>query len=78
MTSTSAVRLIFPSSGVMQSAYARGNDICEGGMAVFAAVEVEPGAHVEVEFNLPHSRITFAAFRQWSGTARGIAMAWSS
>jgi c-di-GMP-binding flagellar brake protein YcgR len=51
------VRIVFTKDGARQSAFARGFDVSEGGMAIFSAVELQSGDHVDVEFSLPRSRM---------------------
>jgi hypothetical protein len=50
------IRILFSRDGVQGSVHGRGSDLSEGGMAVYAAAEVNEGMHVNVEFALPYSR----------------------
>lgn len=50
------VRLIYLKDGARQSAFARGNDVSEGGIAVFSPVEMNAGDSIDVEFSPPRSR----------------------
>jgi c-di-GMP-binding flagellar brake protein YcgR len=50
------VRLLYSMDGVQESVHGRGSDLSEGGLAVYAPIEVNEGVHVRVEFALPYSR----------------------
>ncbi len=50
------IQVVYFKDGVQQSVHGRGSDVSEGGMAVYAAAEVEEGQHVTVEFTMPYSR----------------------
>ncbi len=50
------IQLIYYKDGIQQTVHGRGSDASEGGMAVYAAAEVEEGQHVSVEFTVPYSR----------------------
>ncbi len=50
------VRLLYWNEGVQECVHGRGSDLSEGGMAVYAAIEMGEGVRVQVEFKLLQSR----------------------
>ncbi len=69
------IQLVYYKDGTRQSVHGRGSDASEGGMAVYAAAEVEEGQHVSVEFTIPYSRkelIIEAVVRNKQGYRYGL------
>jgi PilZ domain len=52
---TMPVRVVLPHTYDTRLIYGRGTELNEGGLAVFAAVELDVGQQVEVEFTPPYS-----------------------
>ncbi len=50
-------KITYRRNGLNQSAQARGQDVSEGGMAMFVPIQFGKGDPLEVEFTLPHSRL---------------------
>ncbi len=50
-------KVIYRRNGLNQSAMARGQDVSEGGMAMFVPLDFRKDDALEVEFTLPHSRL---------------------
>jgi c-di-GMP-binding flagellar brake protein YcgR len=50
-------KVIYRRNGLNQSALARGQDVSEGGMAMFVPLDFRKDDPLEVEFTLPQSRL---------------------
>ena len=50
-------KIVYRRNGLNQSAIARGQDVSEGGMAMFVPIEFGKDDAIEVEFTLPQSRL---------------------
>ena len=50
-------KIVYRRNGLNQSAMARGQDVSEGGMAMFVPLEFRQEDALEVEFTLPQSRL---------------------
>ena len=50
-------KIVYRRNGLNQSAIARGQDVSEGGMAMFVPIEFGKDDALEVEFTLPQSRL---------------------
>jgi c-di-GMP-binding flagellar brake protein YcgR len=50
-------KIIYRRNGLNQSAMGRGQDVSEGGMAMFVPIDFRKEDVFEVEFTLPHSRL---------------------
>lgn len=50
-------KIIYRRNGLNQSAIARGQDVSEGGMAMFVPIDFAKDDALEVEFTLPQSRL---------------------
>src|SRR5512146_3140152 len=50
-------KIVYRRNGLNQSAMARGQDVSEGGMAMFVPIDFRKDDAIEVEFTLPHSRL---------------------
>ena len=50
-------KIVYRRNGLNQSAMARGQDLSEGGMAMFVPIDFHQEDTLEVEFTLPHSRL---------------------
>lgn len=50
-------KVVFRRNGLNQSAMARGQDVSEGGMAMFVPIEFHKDDPLEIEFTLPQSRL---------------------
>ena len=48
-------KIVYRRNGLNQSAMARGQDVSEGGMAMFVPIDFRREDVFEVEFTLPHS-----------------------
>lgn len=69
------VQVQYFNKGNAESAHGRGSDLSEGGMAVYAAAEIEEGQHIKVEFTLPYPRRQFtieAVVRNKQGYRYGL------
>lgn len=50
-------KIVYRRNGLNQSGMARGQDVSDGGMAMFVPIELQKDDMIEVEFTLPHSRL---------------------
>lgn len=50
-------KIVYRRNGLNQSAIARGQDVSDGGMAMFVPIDFHKDDTIEVEFTLPHSRL---------------------
>ncbi len=50
-------KVVYRRNGLNQSAIAHGQDVSEGGMAMFVPIDFGKDDAIEVEFTLPHSRL---------------------
>ncbi len=68
-------KIVYRRNGLNQSAIARGQDVSEGGMAMFVPIEFHKEDTLEVEFTLPQSRLPLrvqAVVRNRDGHQYGI------
>ncbi len=68
-------KIIYRRNGLNQSAMARGQDVSEGGMAMFVPMDFREEDVLEVEFTLPHSRLPMrvhAVVRNTDGHRYGV------
>lgn len=68
-------KIVYRRNGLNQSAMARGQDVSEGGMAMFVPIDFRKDDAFEVEFTLPHSRLPLriqAVVRNTDGHRYGL------
>lgn len=68
-------KIVYRRNGLNQSAIARGQDVSEGGMAMFVPIEFGKDDAIEVEFTLPQSRLPLriqAVVRNRDGHRYGV------
>ncbi len=68
-------KIVYRRNGLNQSAMARGQDVSEGGMAMFVPIDFRREDLLEVEFTLPHSRLPMrihAVVRNTEGHRYGL------
>lgn len=68
-------KIVYRRNGLNQSAMARGQDVSDGGMAMFVPIDFHKDDTIEVEFTLPHSRLPLriqAVVRNKDGHRYGV------